>query len=120
MSGAYARGATHVYALVVSGCDLYAGGIFTTAGGKVSAYVAKAIAIPGDWLHIEEDVPGPHTNTLNYVGVPNAQYLVQFATNLTSNPWFTLATNTVAADGRGTLMDCAATNAQRFYRITTP
>jgi len=97
-----------------------AGGEFDTAGGKVSGRVAKAIAIPGDWLRIEEDVPGPDTNTLNYVGVPNAQYLVQFATNLTSSPWLTLATNTVAANGRGTLMDCTATNAQRFYRITTP
>ena len=31
-----------MYALAVSGCDLYAGGDFTTAGGKVSGYVAKA------------------------------------------------------------------------------
>jgi len=109
-----------VMALAVSGSDLYAGGWFTMAGGKVSAYVAKAIALPGDWLRIQEGVPGPHTNTLNYVGVPNAQYLVQFATNLTTSPWFTLATNTVAANGRGTLLDCTATNRQRFHRISTP
>ena len=31
-----------VRALVVSGTNVYAGGCFTTAGGKVSAYVAKA------------------------------------------------------------------------------
>jgi RNA polymerase sigma-70 factor (ECF subfamily) len=31
-----------VAALAVSGSDLYAGGAFTTAGGKVSAYVARA------------------------------------------------------------------------------
>jgi hypothetical protein len=31
-----------VYALAVSGSSLYAGGHFTTAGGKVSAYIAKA------------------------------------------------------------------------------
>ena len=79
-----------------------------------------AIAIPGDWLRVQEIVPGSGTNTLNCVGVPNAQYVVQFATNLTTSPWFTLAANTVAADGRGTVLDCTATNAQRFYRITAP
>ena len=31
-----------MYALAVSGSDLYVGGDFTTAGGKVSAYVARA------------------------------------------------------------------------------
>ena len=109
-----------VCALAVVGSDLYAGGYFTMAGGKVSASAAKAIAIAGDWLRIQYDVPGLSTNTLNYVGVANSHYLVQFATNLSTSPWFTLATNTVAADGRGTLMDCTATNDQRLYRISAP
>jgi hypothetical protein len=109
-----------VSALVVTGSDLYAGGGFTAAGRKVSVYVAKAIAIPGDWLRIQKGVPGPGTNTLNYVGVPNAEYLVQLATNLSTGPWFTLATNTAGADGRGTVIDSRATNSQRFYRISTP
>ncbi len=116
--GSGVNGAVH--ALAVLGADLYAGGDFTTAGGKISPYVAKAMAAPGNWLRIEEGVPEPGTNTLTYVGVPNAQYLVQFATNLTTGPWITMATNTVAADGRGTLVDCTATNAQRFYRVRTP
>ncbi len=33
-------------ALAVSGSNVYAGGTFTTAGGKVSAYVAEAIIGP--------------------------------------------------------------------------
>jgi hypothetical protein len=45
---------------------------------------------------------------------------VEFATNLTTNPWFALATNTVAANGRGTVLGCSATNRHRFYRISTP
>ncbi len=52
--------------LAVSGSDLYAGGWFTTAGGKVSGCVAKAIAISGDWLRLQQRVPAPHTNRLNY------------------------------------------------------
>jgi hypothetical protein len=109
-----------VNALAVSGPCLYAGGGFTTAGGKPAASIAQAIAIAGDWLQIHGGFPGPATNTLQYVGVPNAQYLVRFATNMTSSPWFDLATNTVAADGRGMVLDCTATNDQRFYRISTP
>jgi hypothetical protein len=34
---------THVYGLATVGSNLYAGGLFTTAGGKASAYVARAI-----------------------------------------------------------------------------
>jgi hypothetical protein len=33
---------SNVYALAMSGSDLYAGGGFTTAGGKVSFYIARA------------------------------------------------------------------------------
>ena len=81
--------------------------------------MAKAIVIPGDWLTVQEKVPGPHTNALNYVGVPNARYVVQFTTNLTAAPGLRWAL-APSANGRGTLMNCAATNAQRFYRISTP
>src|SRR6185295_6538881 len=35
-------GPGYVYALAVSGSDLYVGGNLTTAGGKVSAYIARA------------------------------------------------------------------------------
>jgi hypothetical protein len=35
-----------VIALAVSGSDVYAGGGFTTAGGKVSSYVAQAMILP--------------------------------------------------------------------------
>src|SRR6185436_16714028 len=32
-----------VFALAISGSNLYAGGSFTTAGGKASAYIARAV-----------------------------------------------------------------------------
>jgi len=37
---------SYVSALAVSGGTLYAGGTFTTAGGKVSAYAAEATIAP--------------------------------------------------------------------------
>ncbi len=111
---------TRVLALAVSGSDLYAGGSLHDGGWKVSTYLARAIVNPGDWLTIQRDVPGPNMNTLSYVGVPNSQYLMQFATNLTTSPWFILATNAAASNGRGTVLDATATNDQRFYRVSEP
>jgi hypothetical protein len=110
----------YVTALAVSGSDLYAGGAFTTAGGKVSAYAAKAIAIPGDWLRLARDVPGLNTNTLSFVGVPEQPYTIQYATNLEPALWQPLATTNTDAGGRGIVQDPDASSAPRFYRVTSP
>ncbi len=107
-----------VAALVASGADIYAGGYFTTAGGKVSGYAARAIISPGFWLSIKTGLPGSHTTTLVYEGLPTNQYVVQFATNLPASSWFTLVTNTAGANGYGTVIDPSATNNRRFYRLT--
>jgi len=104
----------------VSGNTLYVGGSFSTAGTNVCAYVAEAILNPGNWLTLQAGVPGPTTNTLTYLGLPSSQYLVQYATNLTTSPWFTLATNTPSAYGVGTVQDPTATSPQRFYRLSGP
>ena len=66
---------------------------------------------------LRANVPGPHTNTLTYGGVPNFPYIVQYATNLSGSPWFTLSTNAPAANAIGLALDPAATDPQRFYRV---
>jgi hypothetical protein len=109
-----------VFALLISGSDLHAAGSFTTAGGQVAAFLARAILSEGSVLSLKPGIPGPNTNTLTFAGLTTKSYRVQFATNLTTSPWLTLSTNTANAYGRGTVLDPAATNDQRYYRVLTP
>ncbi len=89
-------------------------------GGKVSACVAKAILNPGNWQSFHYGSPGPNTNTLTFEGIPTNQYITQFATNVAATVWVNLSTNTADANGRGVVIDSAATDRQRFYRIRIP
>jgi hypothetical protein len=68
---------SQVTALVVSGTNLYAGGYFTTAGGKVSAYAAKAL------------LPTPVANDATYARAPGLSVKIRFsdiAFDLNGNP----------------------------------
>jgi len=97
--------------------------VVTNISGSVTSSVAVLTVRASGWSSVaslQAGVPGSHTNTLAFAGFPNSLYLVQFATNLTSSSWFTLSTNTAAADGIWTVIDPTATNAQRFYRVASP
>ena len=91
------------------------------AGGKVSAYVARArISFTPDNLELKVPlggIPGAQTNTIMFSGVPNYPYVVEYATNLTDSLWFPLSTNAPVANGVGMAIDPAATDPQRFYRV---
>ena len=56
---------------------------------------------------------------LTFEGVPNSQYVLQYATNLTNSPWFALSTNSASADGTWMVMDRVADGQQRFYRVVS-
>jgi subtilisin-like proprotein convertase family protein len=71
-------------------------------------------------VRLQENVPGAPTNTLTFAGIPNYQYVVQFATNGTDSPWFNLSTNTAGGNGLWTVLDTTATNANRCYRVRMP
>ena len=100
-------------ALAVSGNELYVGGEFTTAGGKVSAYLAKAIINP-PVLTLEHSASG--TNFIRYSGVPGTAYHPQRAPTL-AGPWPSIATNTAPANGRVETADHAAPPDKAFYRV---
>jgi hypothetical protein len=108
-----------VYALAVSGNTLYAGGIFTMAGGKISGSIAEAILV------LPEFQGGPVLNadgsiTLNVTTLTPSTNRLYAATNL--NPpvvWQPIYTNLT-----GGLWQFADTNitpfATKFYRLSTP
>jgi hypothetical protein len=104
-----------VYALAVSGTDLYAGGGFTVAGGKVSAYIARArIGSIATSLVVTNS-----TAAIEFCGVTGYQYDVQRATSL--NPPITWTTVTIiplspAPDGSFIFTDTNAPPGMAYYR----
>ena len=95
--------------------------VVTNISGSVTSSVAALTVLTGTSSAVTSVQPPsgsqPNTATLNFAGVPGVEYLVQFATNLTDSPWFTLSTNTADAQGVWMVTDASSTNAQRFYRV---
>ena len=103
-------------ALAVSGSDLYAGGVFTTAGGKVSPYAAKAIVYP-PVLAIEGDGWGGYF--IRFSGVPGSAYRLQRAPSVTG-PWTPSPPQTAPASGLLEFWDLFPPPGQSFYRTAEP
>ena len=101
-----------VDALAVSGSVLYASGYFTREGGKVSAYVARAIVNPAV-LAIEPDGLGGYF--LLFSGGPVSTYRLQRAPTL-KGPWATSAAQTAPASGLVEFWDLFPPPGHAFYR----
>jgi hypothetical protein len=115
MGGNYAYG-YDVRALAVSGSDLYAGGGFTTAGGRASANVAKAV-VYAPVLALEPDGSGGYF--IRFSGVPGTAYRLQRASVL-AGPWDSSAPQTAPASGRVEFRDTSPAAGQAFYRVVEP
>ncbi len=97
------------------GPDLYVGGAFTTAGGKVSYSLAKARI----GSIIKSVAVTNSTASIQFSGVTGYQYDVQRATNLAPPiTWTTLTTSPLspARDGSFTFTDTNAPPGPAFYR----
>src|SRR5207249_10086695 len=106
-----------VLALAVSGRDLYAGGGFTTAGGKVSAYIARAYLLTLPALSVLRSgtdvmVSWPSADTVGFA-------LEQANTLAASASWVTNATS-VTDDGTNKAVTVPATNGAQFFRLRGP
>ena len=105
-----------VDALAVSGGTLYAGGSFTTAGTKVSAYAALAW-LPGSLAIITTNAAFGFTNGVfgfDVSGPPGANAVIQASTDLQT--WIPLQTNLLGSGPLYFSDPQSTTNIQRFYR----
>jgi hypothetical protein len=106
-----------VWTLAVSGNEIYAGGNFTTAGGKLSAYAAKAIiGVPSLSIVITNGCMVASNGQFHFTltGPAGSNAVILASTNLLA--WTPLATNPLAG-GSLHFTDMLATNLpRRFYR----
>jgi hypothetical protein len=106
-----------VGALAVSGTDLYVGGNFTMAGGKVSAYVAKLIIGPPPFYILTTNGTIGLSNsvfTFTLTGPAGSNAVIFASTDLQT--WTPLVTNSLTG-GSLNFTDTLATNfTRRFYR----
>ena len=110
-----------VFDLVVSGSELYAGGSFTRAGDKISAYVARAYLVSPPGGIVDSVAPSPQSGSamITLYGNPGHQFDVQRALNLTQPvSWTTLNDSPLepASDGSFTFTDNSAPNDTAYYR----
>ena len=108
---------SRVAALAVSGSDLYAGGEFTTAGGKFSAYIARAYLLPLPVLSVgrsgaEVMVSWPSADT--------AGFALEQAGTLAAPPSWITNSATVTDDGTNKSVTVPATNSPQFFRLRGP
>ena len=108
-----------VSALAVSGSDLYAGGNFTTAGGKVSAYVARAVLgdAPGYNQLVGTRVSGGAMQ-FSYIGYPATNYALDRTFNLAPPiNWAGQETKSMSVSGVMLFTNTPVPTTNNFWRV---
>jgi hypothetical protein len=106
-----------VLALAVSGNNLYAGGGFTMAGGKVSAYIARAYLLPLPTLSV---LPSGPNVLVSWPSPDTAGFALQQASTLLSPSAWVTTTATITDDGTNKSALLPATNSAQFFRLRGP
>jgi hypothetical protein len=109
-------GAAWVDALAVLGSDLYVGGAFATAGGKVSAYIAQAKLTPPLSILTDDARLGFSNRCFGFSlsGAAGNTVIVEGSTNAVD--WRPLQTNTLGASPAYFSDPGSVNMARRFYR----
>jgi hypothetical protein len=108
-----------VVALAVAGNNLYAGGFFSTAGGKISAYIARAVLgdAPGHNQLSGTPLSGDAMQ-FSYIGYPATNYALDRAFDL-SPPisWVGQQTNTMTVSGVLQFTNAPVPGTNNFWRV---
>ncbi|HXJ60727.1 MAG TPA: hypothetical protein VNU68_29130 [Verrucomicrobiae bacterium] len=117
-SGAYGP-PTHssVLALAVMGNDLYAGGGFTIAGGKLSGYIARAYLPTLPTLSIFHSGP---TITVSWPSADAAGFALEQAEALMAPASWAPNAASITNDGTNKSVTLPATNSAQFFRLRAP
>ena len=109
-----------VSALTVSGSNLYAGGNFLTAGGKVSPYIARAYLLPLPTLSIRRSSVPQGGIMVSWPSADTASFALEQAGTLAPpQSWVTNAAS-ITDDGTNKSVTLPATNSAQFFRLRRP
>jgi hypothetical protein len=109
-----------VSALAVSGSDLYAGGVFATAGGKVSPYIARAYLLTLPTLSVLRPGIPQGGITVFWTSADTASFTLEQARGLAAPAsWVTNAAS-ITDDGTNKSVTLAATNSSQLFRLRRP
>lgn len=107
-----------VHALVVSGSNLYAGGDFTVAGGKVSGYIARAYLL--SLLPPLSVVRSGDGVMVSWLSVGTASFALEQADTLAPSVSWVPITASITDVGTNKSVTLPATNSQQFFRLHGP
>ncbi len=103
--------------MAVSGSDLYAGGAFTTAGGKVSGYIARAYLPTLPTLSM---VQSGSTVTVSWPSAHTSEFVLEQAGALAARTSWITNSASVTDDSVNKSVTIPATNSAQFFRLRRP
>ena len=107
-------------ALAVSGTNLYAVGAFTTAGGKVSRYIARAYLPTLPTLSVIRSAMPQGGITVSWPSPDTAGFALQQAAALAPSATWVTNTASITDDGTNKSVTLPATNSAQFFRLRRP
>jgi hypothetical protein len=106
-----------VYALAVSGSELFAGGAFKTAGGKSAKYIARAYLLPLPTLSL---LPSGPNITVSWPSTNTADFTLEQGGMLDASASWVPNSASVTDDGTNKSVTLPATNSPQFFRLRGP